>query len=70
MDRFDRVETRLGQISDDMTVTMGRADMAALVAVNTRDELRVLAGEVAILTRKQRMLESQVHDLTRPTNNK
>lgn len=66
MSRFDRMEERMSQIGDDMTVTMGRADRAHGSADNTRDELRGLAQEVAVLTRKQRRLEAQLHDFTKP----
>jgi hypothetical protein len=68
MERFDRIETRLTQISDDITVNMGRADRAHALADSTREELRSLSEEVAALTRKTRRLEAQVHDLTRPSD--
>jgi predicted nucleic acid-binding Zn-ribbon protein len=64
--RFDRVETRLTEIRDDITVNMGRADRAHEASDNTRYELRALSQEVATLTRKQRRLEAQVDDLTKP----
>lgn len=67
MERFDRMETRFTEIRDDITVTMGRADKAHEAADHTREELRSLSKEVAILTNKQRMLESKVFDLTRPS---
>jgi hypothetical protein len=53
MARFDRVEDRLSQISDDITVNMGRADRAHTSVENTRDELRALGHEVAAVTRRQ-----------------
>jgi len=67
MERFDRMETRFTEIRDDITVTMGRSDKAHEAADHTREELRSLSKEVAILTNKQRMLESKVFDLTRPS---
>ena len=66
MSRFDRMEERMSQFGDDMTVTMGRADRAHASAENARDELQALSQEVAVLARKQRRLEAQLHDFTKP----
>ena len=65
LDRFERVENRLSEIRDDMTVTMGRADRAHEAADNTRKELRLLSEEVSVLTRKQRRMETRLDDLTK-----
>jgi uncharacterized coiled-coil DUF342 family protein len=66
MARFDRMEDRFSQMSDDVVIGMGRADRAHKAADNTRDELRALSTEVATLTRKQLRLEAQFHEFTRP----
>jgi chromosome segregation ATPase len=65
-ERFDRVEARINQVRDDVTVSMGRADRAHGAADSVRDDLRLLADEVATLTRKQRRLEARVDELTQP----
>jgi len=65
-ERFDRVEARISQVRDDVTVSMGRADRAHIAADGVRDELRKLSDEVSTLTRKQRKLEARVDELTQP----
>jgi hypothetical protein len=65
-DRFARIDTRLSQTTDDITINMSRADRALMATDNTRFELLALADAVAVLTRKQRKLKSRVYDLTRP----
>jgi predicted nucleic acid-binding Zn-ribbon protein len=52
MARLDRHENHLSTIRDDIAVFMGRADQAALVAGNTRDEMRALGQQIGIQQRQ------------------
>ncbi len=65
-ERFDRVETGLTDIRDDITVNMGRSDRLEGMVHSDGAALQGLATEMSTLTRKVRQLESKVHDLTRP----
>ncbi len=61
--RLDRHENHLGDIRDDIAVSMGRADQAALVAVNTREEARLLSQQVALLQRQVNKLQTRLDQL-------
>ncbi len=61
--RLDRHESHLGDIRDDIAVSMGRADQAALVAVNTREEARLLSQQVALLQRQVNKLQTRLDQL-------
>jgi len=61
--RLDRHENRLSDIRDDIAVSMARADQAALVAVNTREEARLLGQQVALLQRQVNKLQTRLDQL-------
>ncbi len=63
MMRLDRHENHLSGIRDDIAVSMGRADQAALVAVNTREEARLLGHQVALLQRQVNKLQIRLDHL-------
>jgi|GEM_PF-5727742 len=64
--RFDRVENRLNAIRDDIEVNMARADHVERGSEAIREDVRSLREEFTIMLRKQRKMEAQLHDLTRP----
>jgi hypothetical protein len=66
MDRYDRMEARFTEMSDDMTVNMASVDVVHKSNDNIRGEMNAIHEQLAVLTRKQRRLEAQVHDLTKP----
>ncbi len=66
-ERFDRVETQLTQLRDDITVNLAGVDRAYNAADNARADIKTLAFELSTLTRKTRRLEAQVNDLMRPS---
>ena len=65
MGRLDRVEEKLSQIRDDITVNMGAVDTARAMTNDTRRDLQELREEVSVIFRKQRRLEEQVYELAK-----
>jgi chromosome segregation ATPase len=63
LDRFDRMETKLTAIREDITVNMGRADTAHRAVDNTRDDLRALSELVYAMERRQRSMGERLERL-------
>ncbi len=66
MDRFDRMEARLGNMGEDMSVTLAGVYASRDAVHSVRSELRQMSKEVEALMRKQRVLHAQFHELTKP----
>ena len=67
LERFDRMENRLGLIRDDISVNMNRVDHVERTGVTAvREELRSLTEIVTTLIQKQRKVEAQLFDMTKP----
>jgi hypothetical protein len=64
MARMDRLENRLTEIRDDISVNMGSSERAHEAAANTRTELRSLGVQVNVMWRQMKRLEQQVRDIT------
>jgi len=64
MGRMDRLENKLTEIRDDISVNMGSTYRAREAVDNTRDELRSLGEQVNIMWRQMKRLEQQVRDIS------
>jgi chromosome segregation ATPase len=64
MARMDRLENRLTEIRDDISVNMGSTRRAHEAADNTRSEVRLLGEQVNVMWRQMKRLEQQVRDIT------
>jgi hypothetical protein len=62
-DRFDRMETMLTAIRDDITVNMGRADAAHRATYNTRDDLRAVSDLMHDMERRQHSMGERLERL-------
>jgi hypothetical protein len=63
LDRFDRMETKFRALREDISVNMGRADMAHRAVDNTRDDVRALTEMVSAMERRQRSMGERLDRL-------
>jgi outer membrane murein-binding lipoprotein Lpp len=63
MGKLEQIQNDLTGIHEDIGVNMGRAERALATNENTRNELRMLGGEVAAMWRQIKRLETEIREL-------
>ena len=66
MDRFDRIEGRLTELRDDVTVNMGAASTALRQHKEARTEVLDLMETMTVIHRQVRRLRTEMDELKKP----